>query len=72
VILGDVCHNPTEMIETSWSPVFDVDPAKSAETREALMQRIERDGLLVMAGHFVYPGFGRLEREGGRRRWVVA
>lgn len=70
VIIGDVCHHPAQVTETGWSPVFDYNPALSAESREKLMQRIENDRMKVIAGHFAHPGFGRLVRVDGRRTWV--
>ena len=70
VIIGDVCHHPAQMMETGWSPIFDLDPGKAAESREKLMQRIEQDGMRVIAGHFAHPGFGRLLRVDGKRTWM--
>jgi glyoxylase-like metal-dependent hydrolase (beta-lactamase superfamily II) len=69
VIIGDVCHHPAQMVETGWSPVFDMNPALAAESREKLMQKIEDERLLTIAGHFAQPGFGRLARVDGRRTW---
>ena len=69
VIIGDVAHHPAEMIETSWCPVFDMNPALAVQSREALMQRIERERMLVIGGHLAYPGFGRLLRVDGKRTW---
>jgi glyoxylase-like metal-dependent hydrolase (beta-lactamase superfamily II) len=70
VIIGDVCHHPAQTMETSWSPIFDLNPVLAAESREALMQRIEREQMKVVAGHFAHPGFGRLVRIDGKRTWV--
>jgi glyoxylase-like metal-dependent hydrolase (beta-lactamase superfamily II) len=70
VIIGDVCHHPAQMMETTWSPLFDLDPSLAAQTREALMRRIEDGGWRVVAGHFAHPGFGRLVRVDGKRTWV--
>ena len=36
---------------------------------DAIMDRMERDGSLVVSGHFPVPGFGRLVRLDGRRYW---
>ena len=70
VIIGDVCHHPAQMMETTWSPVFDQNPALAAESREKLMRRIEDERMRVIAGHFAHPGFGRLVRVEGKRTWV--
>jgi glyoxylase-like metal-dependent hydrolase (beta-lactamase superfamily II) len=71
VLIGDVCHNPAQLIECTWSPVFDMNPVLAAETRAALAQKIEDEQLITIAGHFPYPGFGRLVRVEGRRSWVT-
>jgi glyoxylase-like metal-dependent hydrolase (beta-lactamase superfamily II) len=71
VIIGDVCHHPAQMIETGWCPVFDMNPALAAQSREALMRKIEDERLFVAAGHFAHPGFGRLVRVEGRRSWLA-
>jgi glyoxylase-like metal-dependent hydrolase (beta-lactamase superfamily II) len=69
VIIGDVCHHPAQMTECGWSPVFDMNPALAAQSREKLMQRIEDERLIAIAGHFASPGFGRIVRVEGRRSW---
>ncbi len=69
LILGDVAHNPAQVTETSWSPAFDLNPALSAVTREKTMDRIEKDKLLLAAGHFPFPGFGRVVRIDNKRHW---
>jgi len=69
VILGDVAHNPVQVTETGWSPVFDFNPSQSAETREKLMDRLEKERPLVAAGHFPHPGFGRVVRIEDKRYW---
>ncbi len=69
VILGDVAHSPVQVTETDWLPVFDLDPARAAESRERLMDRIEKERLLLAAGHFPFPGFGRVVRIENKRYW---
>jgi glyoxylase-like metal-dependent hydrolase (beta-lactamase superfamily II) len=69
VILGDVCHHPVQISETSWSPIFDVNPNLSAETRGRIVEQIERERALCIGGHFQAPGFGRIVNLGERRYW---
>jgi glyoxylase-like metal-dependent hydrolase (beta-lactamase superfamily II) len=69
VIIGDVCHHPAQMIETGWQPVFDMNPLLASQSRAALMQKIEDERMVVAAGHFAHPGFGRLVRIDGHRTW---
>jgi len=69
VIIGDVCHHPAQVVETEWSPIADMNPALSAQSRASLIQRIEEERALMIAGHFPAPGFGRLVRVDGKRSW---
>ena len=69
LILGDAAHHPVQVSEPGWSPGADVDPALSGATRRSLMDRFEREGTLIAAGHFPAPGFGRVVRLEGRRQW---
>ncbi len=68
-ILGDVVHSPAQAHYTDWSPSFDIDPDLSRQTRHAVLDGLEADGVLVSAGHFPGNGFGRFVRDGGRRIW---
>ncbi|MEE9199606.1 MAG: MBL fold metallo-hydrolase [Dehalococcoidia bacterium] len=68
-ILGDVANFPFQAQETSWEMSFDNDSDHARRTREAVLERLERDGSLVGAGHFMPPSFGRFVRAEGRRYW---
>jgi glyoxylase-like metal-dependent hydrolase (beta-lactamase superfamily II) len=68
IMWGDVCHHPAQVTEL-WSPIFDMNPEQSRETRERLLQRIEDEGMLLAAGHFPFPGFGNVVRVEGKRYW---
>ncbi|MHB8683334.1 MAG: MBL fold metallo-hydrolase [Dehalococcoidia bacterium] len=68
VILGDVAHTPVQVTE-GWSGIFDIDPVMAAKTRDALMRRIADEQHLLLAGHFPFPGFGRVVQIDGRRYW---
>lgn len=69
LILGDVAHNPAQVHETDWVSRADMDPDVTRQTRRALMERLEREGIVVAAGHFPAPGFGKVVRLQGRRYW---
>jgi glyoxylase-like metal-dependent hydrolase (beta-lactamase superfamily II) len=71
LILGDVAHNPAQVHETDWVSRADMDPEQTKTTRRALMERLEREGMVVAAGHFPAPGFGKIVRLEGRRYWQV-
>jgi len=72
LVLGDLAHHPAQFTEPHWQQVFDTHPALAMQTRHALAERIERERLLVAAGHFAPPGFGRLVQVNGRRFWRAA
>ena len=72
VIAGDATHIPLQAHETDWYPRADRDPVLSTQSRHALMDRVEGEGGLLIAGHYPAPGFGRLARSDGRRRWLPA
>ena len=46
-----------------------MDPELTRQTRRSLVERLERERILVAAGHFPAPGFGRIVRLNGRRYW---
>jgi glyoxylase-like metal-dependent hydrolase (beta-lactamase superfamily II) len=69
LILGDVAHNPAQVHETDWVSRADMDPEQTRVTRRTLMERLEREGMVVAAGHFPAPGFGKVVRLQGRRYW---
>jgi glyoxylase-like metal-dependent hydrolase (beta-lactamase superfamily II) len=69
IILGDAFHNPAQIIETGWASRADMDPVQTKATRDSLLDRFEREGSTVVAGHFPAPGFGKIARLEGRRYW---
>ncbi len=71
VILGDAAHVPMQAHHTDWSPRADVDQKTSPVSRRAILDRAESESAVVASGHFPKPGFGRLSREGGIRRWTA-
>ncbi|MBO54213.1 MAG: hypothetical protein CL886_00985 [Dehalococcoidia bacterium] len=68
-VLGDVAHNPAQAHYTDWNPVFDIQPELSRQTRHNILDRLESENLMVSAGHFPTPGFGKFIRSGNRRIW---
>ena len=67
MLIGDIAHHPAQVQETAWGPRFDEDSAAAAATRHRVMERLEAEDPLVIAGHFPAPGFGRVARLEGRR-----
>ena len=69
LVLGDAAHSPVQFEEPDWVSRADMDPELTRQTRRALLDRLEREEILVMAGHFPAPGLGRVVRLDGRRYW---
>ncbi|HEU5320966.1 MAG TPA: MBL fold metallo-hydrolase [Methylomirabilota bacterium] len=69
LVLGDAAHSPVQLQEPDWVSRADMDPELTRRTRRALLERLEREEILVAAGHFAAPGFGRVVRLEGRRYW---
>lgn len=67
VIIGDASHHPAQLIHPDWSPQPDYDPVMSAQSRDKLFDDAAADGRTWMAGHWDFPGMGRLVRLDGKR-----
>jgi len=67
VVIGDASHHPAQLDHPDWSPPFDTDPVESARTRDRLFDAAADDGRAWLAGHWEYPGMGRIVRLNGRR-----
>jgi glyoxylase-like metal-dependent hydrolase (beta-lactamase superfamily II) len=66
--IADAAHSSFQVAAPQYSPRFDYDKELAAETRRTLFERAARDGSLVVAYHFPFPGIGRvIERDGGLR-----
>jgi glyoxylase-like metal-dependent hydrolase (beta-lactamase superfamily II) len=67
LIVGDASHFEAQLEHPDWSPSWDVDPDLAADTRRRLFDRISGDGTVLMAGHWPFPGYGRVIRLADRR-----
>jgi len=69
-ILGDIVNFPFQLEKTDWEISFDNDHLLARKTREAILDKIEKEDAVVGAGHFMPPSLGKLRRE-KRRYWEV-
>jgi glyoxylase-like metal-dependent hydrolase (beta-lactamase superfamily II) len=69
IILGDAAHSPVQLEEPDWVSRADMDPDLTRQTRKALIEKIERERIMVAAGHFPAPGFGRIVKLENKRYW---
>jgi glyoxylase-like metal-dependent hydrolase (beta-lactamase superfamily II) len=65
VYTGDMFHHPAQIEHPEWSPLFDVLPEMSAETRRSMFERARREGLVLLTAHLPTPGIARLPSGGG-------
>ena len=72
VVVGDVLHSKVQVHEPGWCARADLDTELGQKSREAMLERMEREGLIVAAGHFTPDEhFGKVVRLQGRRYWQV-
>jgi glyoxylase-like metal-dependent hydrolase (beta-lactamase superfamily II) len=72
LLIGDVAHNPAELLEDDWPGVADHDPPQARATARALAAELVDSGTPFAAAHFAGMRWGRLVNVDGRRRWVEA
>ncbi len=65
VFIGDVMHTVAQFANPGLSSRFCSDPAESARTRVALVERHAETDTVVLACHFPTPVAGRIRRRGG-------
>jgi glyoxylase-like metal-dependent hydrolase (beta-lactamase superfamily II) len=67
--IGDTAHLDLQLADLNSSPTYDVDPILSAQTRHAVVNRIVKESLLVMAYHFPHPGVGHIRHDSTGFHW---
>jgi glyoxylase-like metal-dependent hydrolase (beta-lactamase superfamily II) len=68
---GDTIHE--ELVQLSHpdvTVVFDIDHPAAAQTRNKLLPRLAREGVLVAGPHMPFPGIGRLRKEANGYVWA--
>ncbi len=72
-IWTDAIHHASfQVARPDWSPVYDVDPQKAAQTRKRVLDRASTDRLLVAGMHLPFPAFGHVARAGDGYRFILA
>ena len=70
--IGDSAHNSVVSVERPDIPIiFDGDRATGAASRRALLAQVAASGQRVFAGHFPFPGLGRVVQRGNGLVWVA-
>lgn len=65
VYTGDMFHHASQIDHPDWSPLIDILPDMSAETRRRIFEQARRDGSLLFTAHLPTPGVARLPAAGG-------
>lgn len=65
IFAGDILHSPMQIPFWQWSSMLCADPAQSAASRRALLERCVEENALLVPGHFVAPHVGRIREDHG-------
>lgn len=69
--IGDAMHHSVVSVQRpDWTIQFDGDSETAKASRKALLARAADQNLRLYAGHFPFPGLGRIRREGDGFVWV--
>jgi glyoxylase-like metal-dependent hydrolase (beta-lactamase superfamily II) len=68
---GDVMHvQRLQLPDPKVTVVFDIDPNAAAVTRDQLLRKLASGDVLIAGPHMLFPGLGRLHREGSAYHWA--
>jgi glyoxylase-like metal-dependent hydrolase (beta-lactamase superfamily II) len=68
---GDIMHaQRVQLQHPEVTVVFDIDPAAAAATRNQLLPKLAGEDVLIAAPHLLFPGLGRLHKEGKGYSWA--
>lgn len=65
----DAVHVTLQFASPSLSPIYDIDPVGSAQTRRQLFERAVSTHLLTLSYHLPFPGMGYIARKGDGFVW---
>ncbi len=68
IVSGDLVNHPAQLLQPWAAGLSDTDPTLAAATRAAFVERIVREGRLVLPSHFGEPS-GRIVPDGDRWDW---
>ncbi|MFP6742528.1 MAG: MBL fold metallo-hydrolase [Alphaproteobacteria bacterium] len=67
VMCGDLIHTPLQLAHPDWSPNFDSDGARAAETRKSFLDMHCETDTLILTAHFPSPSVGHIVPHAERR-----
>lgn len=71
LVIGDAMHSYVVSVrEPSWKIAFDTDQQTGAASRTALVAQVAQSGQRLYAGHFPFPGVGKIVKQKNGYTWV--
>ncbi len=68
---GDTIHaQRVQLQHPEVTVVFDIDPTAAAATRNQLLPKLAREDVVIAGPHMLFPGLGRLHKEGSGYNWT--
>jgi glyoxylase-like metal-dependent hydrolase (beta-lactamase superfamily II) len=68
---GDTIHaQRVQLQHPEVTVVFDIDSTAAAETRSQLLLKLAREDVLIAGPHMLFPGVGRLHKDGSGYSWT--
>src|SRR6266849_940323 len=68
---GDIVHAlRVQLPRPEVTAMFDIDHTAAAATRQQLLTKLAREGVLIGGPHMLFPGLGRLHKEGSGYSWA--
>ena len=64
-----IAHYVFELEQPDWYFSGDVNPEQAVLSRRQVLTRASTDNVLVMAGHFSFPGLGHIIKDGEAWSW---
>jgi glyoxylase-like metal-dependent hydrolase (beta-lactamase superfamily II) len=68
--ISDAFLHPLHMERTDWQTNYDLDHQKAKRSRIKLLELAHREGMLVNAFHFDFPGLGRIDKRIDNDGWI--
>jgi len=68
---GDIIHAQCVQLQhPEVTAIFDSDPTAAAATRNQLLPKLAREDVVIAGPHMLFPGLGRLHKEGSGYTWA--
>jgi glyoxylase-like metal-dependent hydrolase (beta-lactamase superfamily II) len=68
---GDTIHlQNVQLQHPELTVIFDIDPTAAAATRNQLLPKLARQDVVIAGPHMLFPGLGRLHKEGSGYNWT--